>query len=117
MRIFFASLIIITSLAHSESWIEVSGDYECPDLLVLSESMYEIYNDCYGFDPRNPIVDSGNIERNEGVITFTKRTIKQPSFLGEEGNKEFEVLIKTEKELSIRSGDVIHSFKVFPVAK
>ena len=117
MKILFASLIVITSLAHSQSWIEVSGDYECPDLLVLSASKYEIYNDCYGFDPRNPIVESGNIERNEGIITFSDRTIEQPSFLGEEGNKEFEILVKTEKELSIKAGEVIHSFTAYPVDK
>ena len=55
--------------------------------------------------------------QKDGIIIFSNRIITQPSFLGEEGNTEFEVIVKTKKELGIRSGSTMHSFRVYPVAK
>ncbi len=39
---------------------------ECPDILVLEENgSYKILNDCYGVDPINPIIETGDWSFNE----------------------------------------------------
>lgn len=117
MKIYLTSLIFLASATHSASWIEVSGDYECPNLLILFESRYEVFNDCYGFDPRSPVIDSGRFEEIDGHFIFSERKIEQPSFLGGRGVMSFEVISKTNTALRIRTGSITHTFKTYSSAK
>jgi len=110
-------ILLASSIVRSKSWIEVSGDYECPDLLIFSGSEYEVINDCYGINPRKPVIDSGSFEIKDGYFIFTDRKNEHSSFFGSGATGKFEIILKTENELHIRVGDIIHEFQAHPLNK
>lgn len=90
---------------YAGKWVlvEVVGSnvaLECPDAIELSASgSYEVLNDCYGPDPRRPVVESGSwsvAEPDRLELKQRSKTVNY-TFLG----KERRVTIKnvTQKEL------------------
>ena len=74
-------------------WGLIEPGSECPYVLSFNgEGRYVIFNDCYGLDPRNPIVETGQFILNNGApasIEFVNRKLEGGfDFLGRaSGNK------------------------------
>ncbi|KZN40379.1 hypothetical protein N483_17655 [Pseudoalteromonas luteoviolacea NCIMB 1944] len=80
--------------------------------MKLQGESYSIYNDCYGVDPRNPIIETGSITLDESHIIFHARKIKQASFLqGGASSQTLIVLLKSDTKLHLRYGKSIFKFK------
>ena len=57
--------------------VELQEIYECPDVIVFNKNKsYQILNDCYSKDGRNPVIEKGvweyNVERKIIVISDRK---------------------------------------------
>ncbi|MBQ4836585.1 hypothetical protein [Pseudoalteromonas luteoviolacea] len=118
MRCYFVYMLssvfvsVFSFSVYSQAWLQVESNVECPDLLKLQGERYSIYNDCYGTDPRHPIIETGNIILNENHITFHTRSINQDSFLQRGTNSiKLIVLLKTDAKLHLRYGKSIFKFK------
>lgn len=69
----------------AEVWFQTEKDgsaIECPDVVVIGDSNYRILNDCYGQDPKNPVIESGIAVVNEEAVSFTDREVFQSTFVG-----------------------------------
>lgn len=61
------------------NWIETrinqKIDIECPYKITFAHGKYRIFNACYGFDPNNPITESGiwSYETSNKLLILQKR--------------------------------------------
>lgn len=55
---------------------------ECPDIIMFNEdSTYKVFNDCYGTDTNNPIVETGNWESTSDSLILKNRSFETNSYL------------------------------------
>jgi hypothetical protein len=96
----FMVLTLFSGIGCAEQRNELVGQWglvetgnECPYVLSFdSEGGYMVLNDCYGLDPRAPVVETGQFifnNRTSGGIEFVDRELKGGfNFLGSNaGNK------------------------------
>ncbi|GAA6135174.1 hypothetical protein NBRC116188_19640 [Oceaniserpentilla sp. 4NH20-0058] len=84
-------------------WSLIEKNTGCPySILFRKNGVYEILNDCYGFDPKLPIVEKGRFYIGNNEISFTKREIfSEYNFLGSNGLSSVKILSLNDKELVI----------------
>ncbi|MEH6638605.1 MAG: hypothetical protein V7717_04980 [Porticoccaceae bacterium] len=115
-RILAFCTLLLSFSAQSETWLQFGDGIECPDALELRDQSYTIFNDCYGFDPRNPVIETGQIEKEEEYIYFSSRKVKQVSFLQDGTTSlKLKVLLKTDSDFHLQSGLKIFKFKIINV--
>lgn len=55
---------------------------ECPDIITFNEdSTYKVFNDCYGADTNNPIVETGNWESTSDSLILKNRNFETNHYL------------------------------------
>ena len=112
IKILAITTFLFTATTYAEMWVLVDGDAECPDVLEINQANYVILNDCYGFDPKNPIVESGNIDSEDGYLSFLQRKVEQPSFLkGDPESKRFKMLKSSSDELHLQDETRVFKFR------
>ena len=100
----------------AETWLQYGNNIECPDALELRNESYSIFNDCYGFEPKEPIIETGKIEIDGEYISFLYRKVQQRSFLqGDAKSQKLKILVKTSNELHLQDGSRIFRFKIINV--
>ncbi|WP_125561731.1 hypothetical protein [Pseudoalteromonas rubra] len=111
-RIIAIFTFLLNFPASADTWLQFGEELECPDALKLKGGNYRIYNDCYGFDPKEPIIESGNIEFDNDYFYFFNRKVNQPSFLqnGAQSQK-LKVLLRNKHELNLQKGTRVFIFK------
>ena len=113
MKILTITALLFTATTYAEMWVLVDGDAECPDVLVVKEASYIILNDCYGIDPKNPIIESGRFKSENGYFSFIQSKIDQPSFLkGDSISKKFKVLKSPGDELHLKDKSKVFKFRL-----
>ncbi len=111
-KIVALSIFLLSFSANAETWIQYDEKIECPDVLELSGNNFIIFNDCYGLDPKEPIIETGKVEIGNNYFFFSDRKIKQQSFLQENTKRQkLKVLLKTKDELKLQSGTKVFMFK------
>jgi len=112
MKILAITTVLFTATTYAEMWVLVDGDAECPDVLEINEANYVILNDCYGFDPKNPIIESGSFDSEDGYLSFSQRKVEQPSFLkGNSKSKKFRILKSPSDELHLQGESRVFKFR------
>lgn len=107
--------LLFTSVTFAETWIQVSdGTYmlECPDAITFDKEKYVIFNDCYGLDPKYPVIETGRYENKEGFISFIQREPTQQSFLGEDTRDRKLTLERKYSSVRLSDGAITFYFKV-----
>jgi hypothetical protein len=98
---------------------EVSGVVyvECPDVIKIDASKkYEVLNDCYGIDPKHPLLEEGiwSFNEKEKKLTFKNRVFKLQQFQGAD-IIEYNILEISETTLKVNyvseDGLVTETFK------
>lgn len=116
MKIFVSiPLLMCASIAIAESWRQVSdGTYmlECPDFIEFSSVTYEILNDCYGEDPRYPVIETGSYSIEKDFIVFTERQPKQESFLSGDAKSQNLELHRSDDSIKLVDGSNIFYFVI-----
>ena len=96
----FKVLILFSSIGCAEQNNELVGQWglvepgnECPYILSFDrEGEYMVLNDCYGLDPLNPVVETGQFfftNNALGVIEFANRKLKgEFDFLGSDASNK-----------------------------
>jgi len=117
-RLIFLTFVFISTAVKADSWILTNDDTECPDVIEFDESRYIILNDCYGFNPKHPVIEMGVIIKTGNAITFLERNIKQQSFL-QHGDKPqtYNVTTNTIDKLYLQKGSVVYKFKKHTLVK
>ncbi|MBQ4810263.1 hypothetical protein J8M20_02900 [Pseudoalteromonas luteoviolacea] len=111
-RLITISIFLMSFPASAYTWLQYGEELECPDALEFNGDNYIIYNDCYGFDPREPIIESGHIETDNDYVYFLNRKVKQQSFLqGHTKSQKLKILLRNEHELNLQRGSRIFMFK------
>lgn len=84
----FSSLIISCNNSNGSivgKWKMVGCEesfIECPDIILVNEdSTYKVFNDCYGRDTNNPIVETGKWELTSDSLIFTNRNFETNHYL------------------------------------
>jgi hypothetical protein len=93
------------------------GYIECASVIKIEPTKkYEVFNDCYGFNPKNPVIEEGIWSYNpkEKKLTFYNRIFKVKG-IGGEDKMEYNVLELTGNSLKVdyvsEDGIVIVTFK------
>ena len=118
MKVLAITTLLFTATTYAEMWVLIDGDSECPDVLEVNEASYVILNDCYGLDPKNPIIESGSFTSGDGYFSFLLRKVEQPSFLkGDSKSKKFRTLKSPNDELHLQDGSRVFKFRQHYVPK
>jgi hypothetical protein len=118
IKILAITTLLFAHSANAELWIQVGGGSECPDVLELNESSYVIFNDCYGVDPKNPIIESGALNREGEYLSFWQRKVKELSFLtGDAKSQRLKVLEGSSNELHLLGESRLFIFRQYNVPK
>ena len=113
MKIFLLFIVLISTSVKAELWLQYGVNLECPDAIELNNGTYIIYNDCYGFDPVNPVIETGNYRIEGNSIFFKNRNSKVESFLGKNSeNQCLEIKSKTKEELHLKNENHAFRFRV-----
>lgn len=114
ISLFFIFLFSANLLA--DTWLQVGEDgymIECPDAIELEESRYTIFNECYGVDPRNPVVEIGSYKLIENQVSFFEEYSSHESFVSiGSGIRKFKVQKNGKSLLLIRGEEVVHFKKL-----
>ena len=101
------------SAASAESWMQTSeegGPLECPDVIELSNGQYHVLNDCYGMDPKRPVIETGEYSCGAGRITFTTETDLEES-VSDYGSPRSYALRKEENLVILEaSGETLYFY-------
>ena len=95
-KLILVAIFVCSGAANSDVWETVAEDgskIECPSFLFIDGGSYEVLNDCYGMEPKHPVVESGRIEQSESSVSFIDRAVDQPVFIGDgDDDVEFSVV-------------------------
>lgn len=78
-------MLLAPSFAYANSlssgiWLSigVNGKMpECPNAIIFKSSTYEVLNDCYGHNPKHPIIETGKYKHSINILEFTDRNTRQ----------------------------------------
>ncbi len=108
-------LSILCLDAAAEVWFQTEKDgsaIECPDVVVIDKSEYEILNDCYGLDPKHPVIESGVVVMEKDAVSFVDREVSESTFLGEgQRNVQFKRSRVGDGILHLSNGSDIFYFR------
>lgn len=112
-KILAVFILAISIWANAQTWIQHGDDIECPDVLNIQGESYIIFNDCYGFDPKEPIIETGKIAWEGDYISFLYRKVRQRSFLqGDAKSQKLKVLKNNGSELHLQDESRVFKFKI-----
>lgn len=115
MRYLFVTLALTLSFQSSASiWEQVNRanvKVECPNVIIFSEHKYRMLNDCYGHDPRDPIMETGDFEKSENSLTLTNRKVKVDDLFTHREDIQFE-LLRSSNSIQLRNSERSYYFTV-----
>jgi hypothetical protein len=115
MRYLFVTLVLTLPYQSSASeWEQVNSaneKVECPNFIIFAEHKYRMLNDCYGDNPSDPIMETGDFEKNENSLTLINRNVKVDDLLTHRKDIQFE-LIRTSDFIQLRNSEYSYYFNV-----
>ncbi|WP_298445769.1 hypothetical protein [uncultured Ferrimonas sp.] len=112
-KVWIILFLFFSSAINAEEWIQKEAGIECPDLIKFESNKYYIFNDCYGFDPKNPIIESGEFKKRNNVYHLFNRQIEQQSFLlNKSATVDLKVTFQPNGEVVFKNGSNHNVFKL-----
>lgn len=77
------------------TWEQVnsqSEQIECPNIIIFGKKTYRILNDCYGDDPKSPIMETGEFKQSDNALVLTHRKIKTSDLFSNQDDLHFQLI-------------------------